>query len=84
MLNNYGGSYTSIFHLREPFDDKYSETEDHDKTRVDTLRPKQNGQHFADDIFQCIYLNENVFIPNIISLQFIPKAICRHWLGNNS
>ena len=23
-----------------------------------TLRPKQNGRHFPDDIFKCIYLNE--------------------------
>ena len=25
-----------------------------------TLRPRQNGRHFADDIFKCIFLNENV------------------------
>ena len=27
---------------------------------VNTLRPKQSGRHFADDIFKCIFLNENV------------------------
>ena len=27
----------------------------------DTLRPRQNGRHFPDDIFQCIFLNENEF-----------------------
>ena len=28
---------------------------------VNTLRPKQNGRHFADAaIFKCIFLNENV------------------------
>ena len=26
---------------------------------VNTLRPKQSGRHFADDIFKCIFLNEN-------------------------
>ena len=25
-----------------------------------TLRPRQNGRHFPDDIFKCIFLNENV------------------------
>ena len=27
---------------------------------VNTLRPRQNGCHFPDDIFKCIFLNENV------------------------
>ena len=38
-----------------------------------TLRPRQNGFHFADDIFKCIFLNENVWIPIKISLKFVPK-----------
>ena len=25
-----------------------------------TLRPRQNGRHFPDDIFKCIFLDENV------------------------
>ena len=25
-------------------------------------RPRQNGRHFADDIFKCISLNENIWI----------------------
>ena len=29
---------------------------------VDTLRPRQNGRHFADDNFKCIFLNENAWI----------------------
>ena len=28
-------------------------------TLYNTLRPKQNGRHFADAIFKCIFLNEN-------------------------
>ena len=24
-----------------------------------TLKPRQNGRYFADDIFKCIFLNEN-------------------------
>ena len=27
---------------------------------LNTLRPRQNGHHFPDDIFKCIFLNENV------------------------
>ena len=29
-------------------------------SRVNTLRPRQDGRHFADDIFKCIFFNENV------------------------
>ena len=39
-----------------------------------TLRPRQNGRHFADDLFKCIFLNENVWIPIEISLKFVPKG----------
>ena len=30
--------------------------------------------HFADDMFKCIFLNENVWIPIEISLTFVPKG----------
>ena len=39
-----------------------------------TLRPRQNGRHFTDDIFKCIFLNENVWISIKISLKFVPKC----------
>ena len=39
-----------------------------------TLRPGQNGRHFTDDIFKCIFLNKNVWIPIEISLKFVPKG----------
>ena len=39
-----------------------------------TLRPRQNGCHFADDIFKCIFLNGNAWIPIKISLKFVPKG----------
>ena len=41
---------------------------------LNTLRPRQNGRHFADDIFKCIFLNENVWIPSKISLKFVPQG----------
>ena len=40
----------------------------------DTLRPRQNGRHFADDFLKCMFLNENVWIPIEISLKFVPKG----------
>ena len=39
-----------------------------------SLRPRQNGRHFADDIFKCSFLNENVWISIEISLKFVPKG----------
>ena len=41
---------------------------------VNTLGPRQNGRHFADDILKCILMNENVWIPIEISLKFVPKG----------
>ena len=38
------------------------------------IEPKQNGRHFADDMLKCIFLNENVWIPNNISLKFVPEG----------
>ena len=39
---------------------------------INILRPRQNGRHFADDIFKRIFLNENVWIPIEISLKLVP------------
>ena len=39
-----------------------------------TLRPRQNGRHFADDTFKYIFLNKNVIISAKISLKFVPKG----------
>ena len=44
------------------------------RTDLNTLRPRQNGRHFADDMFKCIFMNENVWIPIEISLKFVPKG----------
>ena len=41
---------------------------------VNTLGPRQNGRHLADDIFKCIFLNGNVWISIKISLKFVPKG----------
>ena len=41
---------------------------------VNTLGPRQNQRYFADDIFKCIFVNENVWIPIKISLKFVSKG----------
>ena len=39
-----------------------------------TLRPRQNGRHFADDTFKRIFLNENVWNSIKISMKFVLKG----------
>ena len=59
------------------------EEADHWYWYLNTLRPRQNGRHFPDDIFKCIFLNENVSITIKFSLKF-PRAkltIFQHWFG---
>ena len=41
---------------------------------LNTLRPRRNEQHFADDICKRIFFNENVWILIKISLKFVPKG----------
>ena len=38
-------------------------------SNINSFRPRTNGRHIADDIFKCIPLNENVWIPIKISLK---------------
>ena len=38
------------------------------------LRPRQNGQHFTDDILKCIFLKENIWILINILLNFVPVS----------
>ena len=41
---------------------------------LNTLRTRQNGRHFPDDIFKRIFSNENAWISLKISLKFVPKV----------
>ena len=41
---------------------------------LNKLRPRRDRRHFADDIFKCIFLNENERISLRISLKFVPKG----------
>ena len=42
--------------------------------QVNTLRPRQNDRHFADDTFNRIFVNENVRTSIEFSLKFVPKG----------
>ena len=57
-------NFTHILHHCDP----------HFRTHFNTLRPRQNGRHLPDDIFKCIFMNENVWISLKISLKFVPKV----------
>ena len=52
-----------------------------------TLRPRQNGRHFPDDIFKWIFLNENVWISINISSKCVSRGPINNiptlvqWLG---
>ena len=41
---------------------------------VNSLRPRQNGRHLADDTLKRFFLNDNVSIAIKISLKFVPKG----------
>ena len=41
---------------------------------LNTLRPRQNGRHFAYDTLKCIFLKENVKISIKISLKLVPRS----------
>ena len=41
---------------------------------INTLGPRQNRRHFSDDIFKCIFLNENIWISIQISLDYMLRG----------
>ena len=43
-------------------------------TGWNTLGPRQRRRHFADDIFRCISINENVLISFKMLLKFVPNV----------
>ena len=46
----------------------------HRDRKFNTLRPRKNGRHFADGIFERICLNENASILIKISLKIVSKG----------
>ena len=64
-----------------------------DKLTSNTLRQRQDGYHFTDNIFKCIFVYENWCILIQISLKFVPKSainnkkalfkvVAWHWTGD--
>ena len=41
---------------------------------VNTLKPTQNGRKFPDDIFKCIFFNDNIWISIKISMKCVPNG----------
>ena len=41
---------------------------------LNTLGPRQNGRHFADDVVKWIFLNGNVWIPIKSLHSFVPNG----------
>ena len=41
---------------------------------INSSPPGQNGLHFADNIFRCIFMNEKIYTLIKISLKFVPKG----------
>ena len=41
---------------------------------ITTLRPRQNGRYFPDDVFKRIFLNENIWNSLRILLKLVPKV----------
>ena len=48
---------------------------------LNTLRPRQNGCLFPDDIFKCIFLNENIWISIAIPLKFVSNGLINNILA---
>ena len=44
------------------------------QSTLNTLKPRQNGHHFADNLFKGFFLNQNVWIAIKIPLKFLPKG----------
>ena len=42
------------------------------RTFLNTLRPRQNSRHFADNISNCNLLKENIWIYIIVLMKFVP------------
>ena len=49
------------------------------KLVVNTLWPRQNGRHFADNIFKRIFVIGNVWISLKISMKFVPNVQIMSW-----
>ena len=54
------------------------------RRQLNTMRPRRNRGHLADDIFKCIFLNKNVLYWLEIHWDLIPRVqltIFQRWFG---
>ena len=45
------------------------------ESEINTLRPRQNGCHVADNVYKCISSNKNFRILNKILLKYVPWGL---------
>ena len=64
-------NYTSVHLTLVP---NWLQREYQEYLALNTLRPRQNGRHFTDDIFKRIFFNWNIWISIKISLNFVLKG----------
>ena len=74
--NEYRGTSQRDLHIKMVVKARWSLTRvnKYDSRTLNTSSPRQNGRHFPDDIFKCIFLNENACIYIKISLKFVFKV----------
>ena len=76
----YSWVYTNMLFInhncinRSPQNIKYKDIYDHNQFGLKHIEAEKNGRHFADDVFKCIFLNENIWILLKISLKFVLKG----------
>ena len=79
VLPRYGDSHRLIFNMENPIMVRwhlYIEMASSGSVYIfNSSPPGQNGRHFADDMFKCIFLNENIWISNKISLKYVPWGL---------
>ena len=73
FMQNTGHSPATWFVIDNAFNTVQTQSSNLSR-QINTLRPRQNGRLFLDDIFKWIFLNENVWISIKISLKFVPKG----------
>ena len=80
MIKNDAGDIRSISALLNTtiysymMHDSYKCTSYIHYTLVNSLRPRQNDRHFANDFFKCIFVKENVQVSIKIALKFVPEG----------
>ena len=73
--NTFSISSTILINMIEPKLGHYFMWDGITIPYLNILRPRQNGRHSADDIFKCIFLNENYRVSKNNSLKYVPWGL---------